>query len=223
MAASTFNLKDNQKAERKLLVTCVNVGSHSAPSWERVGHGIEESSIEFNPDIETVNDILGITETDVNDLEMTQDFEPYTIRGGSKLAEKLYDIYKRKAYSEFALFEVLIIHGYVGNAGSYEAELQTDCTITPQSLGGDAHVDMPIQIGFSKKSTWGTVNSLTTSIKFTASASIGPQADAVALNDMGPSINDGDDGDDMNTVSPSKPLPEPETEPDTDGSDMGII
>ena len=63
--ASAFNLQDNQKAERKLLVTAVNVGDSisdtsagASPEWQIVGVGVEDSSIEFNPDTETVTDIL---------------------------------------------------------------------------------------------------------------------------------------------------------------------
>ena len=64
MATNAFNLSDNVKAERKLLVTAVNVGTDSAPEWEVIGAGIEDSSVELNPDVSTVTDILGITQRD---------------------------------------------------------------------------------------------------------------------------------------------------------------
>ncbi len=161
--AASFNLKDGQKAERKLLVTAVNVGDSIAeasgtPEWQIVGVGVEDSSIEFNPDTETVTDILGITETTVNKLEVSQTLDPMTVRGGSKLALKLYNQVKYQRLSEFAMYEVMQIHAYVGTAGSYEAEVHKNCTLTPQSIGGSSYVDMPIDINYSNDKIHGTVN-----------------------------------------------------------------
>ncbi len=162
-----FNLNYNQKAARKLLVTAVNAGTPDAPEWEVVGRGVQDSSIEFNPDIETVNDILGNTETDVKSFEMSQDLEPMTVRGGSKLALKIYDINKRRAYTEFAQFEVLLIFGYVSTpSDGFTAEKHINCTVTPQSEGGDAHVDMPITITFSGDKELGLVDKLTNGMTF---------------------------------------------------------
>ena len=157
-----FKLEQNQKAERKLLVTAVNVGTTETPDWEVVGAGVEDSSIELNPDVSTVTDICGITETTVNKVEPKQSFEPYTIRGGSKLAYKLFDIWQRKAWSELANFEVLLMYGFIGGAttGTFAAEKQIGCTIAIQSIGGSATVDMPIEITYSNDSTLGTVNKL---------------------------------------------------------------
>lgn len=174
MAISTFNLADNQKAERKLLVTCANVGTAEAPEWQVLGAGVEDSSIELNPDTETVTDIRGVTETTVNKLEISQDLDPMTVRGGSKLAIKLHDIMSRKANSEFSQFEILLIEAYVGEEGSYYAERHKNCTLTPQSLGGSGYVDMPINISFSNDKKIGTVNTYKydEEITFTEGASI---------------------------------------------------
>ncbi len=173
--ATQFNLKDGQKAERKLLVTAVNVGDSIAkgsgtPEWQIIGVGVEDSSIEYNPDTETITDILGITETTVNKLETSQTLEPMTVRGGSKLAIKLYNQIKYNRVSEFAMYEVMQIHAYVGTDGAYEAEVHKNCTITPQSLGGDAYVDMPIDINYSNDKVHGTVDNYKygSNITFTA-------------------------------------------------------
>lgn len=173
--ATVFNLKDGQKAERKLLVTAVNVGDSitkgsGTPEWQIIGVGVEDSSIEYNPDTETKTDILGITETTVNKLETSQTLEPMTVRGGSKLAVKLYNQIKYNRVSEFAMYEVMQIHAYVGTDGAYEAEVHKNCTITPQSLGGDAYVDMPIDINYSNDKVHGTVDNYKygSTITFTA-------------------------------------------------------
>ena len=173
--ATQFNLKDGQKAERKLLVTAVNVGDSitkgsGTPEWQIIGVGVEDSSIEYNPDTETKTDILGITETTVNKLETSQTLEPMTVRGGSKLAIKLYNQIKYNRVSEFSMYEVMQIHAYVGTDGAYEAEVHKNCTITPQSLGGDAYVDMPIDINYSNDKVHGTVDNYKygSTIAFTA-------------------------------------------------------
>lgn len=162
-----FDLLDNQKAERKLLVTAVNVGDSvtqegGTPDWQIVGVGVEDSAIEFNPDTETITDILGITETTLNKFETTQSLDPMTIRGGSKLAVKLYNQVKYNRMSEFALYEVMQIHAYAaigeGDNKTYEAEVHKGCTLTPQSIGGSATVDMPIDISYSNDKVHGTVD-----------------------------------------------------------------
>ena len=167
---TTFNLQDNQKAERKLLVTAVNIGDSvtqqsGTPEWQIVGVGVEDSSIEFNPDKETVTDILGITETTVNKFETSQDLSPMTIRGGSELAVKLYNQVKYNRMSEFAMYEVMQIHAYARRGDTapytYEAEVHKNCTLTPQSIGGSAYVDFPISIDFSNDKVHGTVNGYT--------------------------------------------------------------
>ena len=182
---SNFNLADNEKAQRKLLVTAVNVGASVAsqvgsPEWQVVGVGVEDSAIEFNPDTETITDILGITETTVNKLETSQNLEPMTIRGGSKLAVKLYNQIKYSKLSEFPLYEVVVIsafarvgEGTTASPYAYEAEVHKNCTLTPQSIGGSSYVDMPININFSNDKIQGTVNAYTKSdtITFTPAAS----------------------------------------------------
>ena len=172
---TSFALQDNQKAERKLLVTAVNVGDSitaqsGTPEWQVVGVGVEDSSIAFNPDQETVTDILGITETTVNKFETEQDLSPMTIRGGSKLAVKLYNQVKYNRMSEFAMYEVMQIHAYArtgeGTQASpyaYEAEVHKNCTLTPQSIGGSSYVDFPININYSNDKVHGTVNAYTKS------------------------------------------------------------
>lgn len=162
--AAAFNLNTNEKAQRKLLVTAVNVGDSiteagGTPEWQVVGAGVEDSAIEFNPDTETVTDILGVTETTVNKFETSQDLEPMTIRGGSKLAVKLYNQVKYNRMSQFSMYEVMQIHAYVGDStNGYEAEVHKNCTLTPQSVGGSSYVDMPININYSNDKVHGTVN-----------------------------------------------------------------
>lgn len=159
MAVNTeFNVGANVKAVRKLLRTYVNVGETASPEWEIVGDGIADSMIELNPDTETVTDILGVTTTTVNKWEATQAFDPFTIKGGSKLAFKLHQIWQNKTPEKLSQFDVLLVYKYIGgDSDGYEAEKQKNCTINITSIGGSAYVDMPIEITYSNDIERGTV------------------------------------------------------------------
>lgn len=170
MAVSPINLATGQRAERKLLITVAEwteTGSQT-PVREILGTRTEDSSIDYNPDIETTTDILGINYTDMNRTQPQQDFDPYLILGGSQLGAKLNDIRRRNALSELNQFTVYIITAFIGDStNGYAAEKHTDCTIAYNSIGGDTNVNMPISVYFSNKITTGTVDKLADDFEFT--------------------------------------------------------
>lgn len=168
MPVTQFNLNDGQRAERKLLITVAEWTEGSTQVREILGRRTEDSSIDYNADIETTTDILGINYTDLNRTQPQQDFDPYLILGGSKLGAKLNDIRRRNALSELDAFTVYIITAFAGSVGSYEAEKHTGCTIVYNSIGGDANVNMPISVYFSNNITTGTVDKLSDDFTFTA-------------------------------------------------------
>ena len=156
--ATDFNVENGVKAPRKLLMHFVNVGTGETPEWERLGAGVEDSSIDTNFETETVNDILGNSETSVNGASPSQSFDPFTVRGGSKLAFMLYEIWKKKEYEKLSKFEMLTVTSFVGSeSDGFEAYTEKDCTITFDRIGGSAYVDMPITVNYSDKKVQGTV------------------------------------------------------------------
>lgn len=185
MAATTtikqINLKAGQRAERKLLVTVVEWeeptldGTTTGTEQVREIQGvrIEESAIEYNPDIQESTDILGNNYTDVNKTQPTQSFEPNTIIGGGRLTAYLNDIRRRNALSELIGFTVYVITVFIGNeTDGYEAEKHEDCSITYDSIGGSSNVDFPYTIHFSNKITTGTVDKVKPDFVFTADATV---------------------------------------------------
>ena len=168
MAVTQFNLAQGQRAERKLLITVAewSEGSNSTVR-EILGTRTEDSSIDYNPDIETTTDILGNNYTDLNKTQPQQDFDPYLVLGGSKLGAFLNDIRRRNALSELNQFTVYIITAFVGTTGEYQAEKHTDCSIIFNSIGGDVNVNFPISVYFSNKITTGTVDKLADDFVFT--------------------------------------------------------
>lgn len=165
-----FNVGSGVKAARKLLLTFVDVGDSSTPEWELVGRGVEESALELNPNTETVTDITGVTDTSVTKWEPNQSFDPNTVRGGSKLNFKLHKIWQNKTPELLSQFDVLIVYAYLGESTAFEAELQKNCTINITSIGGNAYVDMPIEIAYSNDITKGTAAIANGVPTFTAAA-----------------------------------------------------
>ena len=172
MAINQFNLADGQRAERKLLITVAEWQEGETPVREILGKRTEDSSIEYNPDIQTSTDILGYNYTDINKTQPQQDFDPYLILGGSKLGAKLNDIRKRNALSELSQFTLYVITAFVGTKGAYEAEKHEGCTITYNSMGGDANVNFPISVYFSNVITNGTVDKLSDDFVFTPDVTV---------------------------------------------------
>ena len=163
-----FNLATGQRAERKLLITVAEWTDGSTTEREILGTRTEDSSIDYNADVETTTDILGINYTDLNKTQPQQDFDPYLILGGSKLGAKLNDIRRRNALSELNQFTMYIITAFVGTDGAYEAEKHTGCTIVYNSIGGDTNVNFPVSVYFSNNITLGTVDKLADDFEFTA-------------------------------------------------------
>lgn len=170
MSVSQFNLNTGQRAERKLLITVAEWMEGSTQVREILGTRTEDSSIDYNPDIETTTDILGINYTDLNKTQPQQDFDPFLILGGSQLGAKLNDIRRRNALSELSQFTVYIITAFVGASGAYAAEKHTGCTITYNSIGGDTNVNFPISVYYSNKITLGTVDKLASDFQFSAAS-----------------------------------------------------
>lgn len=174
MAVTDFNLSAGQRAERKLLITVAEWHEGTTQVREILGTRTEDSSIEYNADIETTTDVRGNNYTDINRTQPQQDFDPYLILGGSKLGPKLNDIRRRNALSELNQFTVYIITAYIGNeTNGYEAEKHTDCTIAYNSLGGDVNVNFPISVYLSNKITTGKVDKLSDDFTFTADVTVG--------------------------------------------------
>ena len=179
MSIKDFNLANGQRAERKTLITVAEwTDGEDTPVREILGTRTEESSIEYNADVVTSTDIRGKNYTDVNKTQPQQDFDPFLILGGSKLAAKLNDIRRRNALTELNGFTIYIITAFSGAAGAYDAEKHTDCTITYNSIGGDANVNMPISVYMSNDCDGtgapqvGTVDTLGPDFEFTPTVNV---------------------------------------------------
>lgn len=150
--------------------TYTKVTGETAPTWaantyyypvkrEILGRRTEDSSIEYNVDMENTTDILGINYADINKTQPQQDFDPHLVLGGDELSELLNDIRRRNALTELSQFTLYIITVFIGDStNGYAAERHDECTITYTAIGGDSNVNFPISVYFSNKITLGTVD-----------------------------------------------------------------
>lgn len=153
------NGKTDQKVERKLYMAFVDVSdADDSPSWELIGRGVEDASMEYNFDVEQRTDILGGVDTDISAAKPTMTFDPNTLRVGQKLNAKLVDIIRRGATSELGNFTVLIVYMFLSTSGTgpYEADQYTGCSIVPTSMGGSDYVGLPFDLYLSGDRTAGT-------------------------------------------------------------------
>ena len=158
--ASKLNLGAGQRAQRKLLITVAEWGDGTSKSREILGTRTEDSTIEFNADIQTSTDILGITYTDVNKTEPQQSFDPFYILGGSELSEYLTTAALKNDINAYnGAFNVYIITAFIGGESEgYYAVMHSGCSIIPTGIGGDAYTNMPIEVHYSNNITEGTVD-----------------------------------------------------------------
>lgn len=179
MAELTMNLAAKERAQRKTLITVAEwtpVGTEE-PIREILGARTEDSSIEFNADVATSTDILGVTYTDVNKTEPQQSFDPFFLLGGSKLGEYLANAALENRIADFnGKFNVYVIAAFINDksgttaATKYKTVKHEGCSIIPTSMGGDAYVSMPIEVHYSNAITVGSVDKLADDFEFTPNA-----------------------------------------------------
>lgn len=177
MAEMKMDLVSKERAQRKTLITVAEWTPAGAdePVREILGARTEESSIEFNADIATSTDILGVTYTDVNKTEPQQSFDPFFLLGGSKLGEYLVDAALENRINDYnGKFNIYIIAAFINDksasasATKYKTVMHKGCSIIPTSIGGDAYVSMPIECHYSNEITKGSVDKLADDFVFTA-------------------------------------------------------
>ena len=177
--ALAMNLATNERAQRKTLITVAEwtpAGSSSTPVREILGARTEDSSIEFNADVVTSTDILGVTYTDVNKTEPQQTFDPFFLLGGSQLGQYLVEAALENRINDYnGKFNVYIISAFINETTGegatattkYKAVKHTGCSIIPTSMGGDSYVSMPIEVHYSNNIKVGTVDKLADDFVFT--------------------------------------------------------
>lgn len=163
----SINLKTNERAQRKKLMTVAEWEEDGAQKRTILGRRTEDSSIDFNPEAETMTDILGITYTDINKTEPSQGVTCW-IMGGDDLSGYLTRAALKNDIDAYnGKFKVYVIAAFMGTEGDYYAVVHEGCTILPNSIGGSSYTQLDVQINFSNNITEGSVDSLEKDFVFT--------------------------------------------------------
>lgn len=184
-----MELQTNERAQRKLMVTIaewedpagtitIGTGTNAVTvSREILGTRTPDSSIEFNADIQTSTDILGITYTDVNKTEPQQSFDPYYIIGGKKLGEYMTKAALKNDINAYnGKFNVYVVTLFIINGttsvsdAKYYTVKHSGCSIIPTSFGGESFLALPFEVHFSNEITEGTIDKLAENFVFTPAA-----------------------------------------------------
>lgn len=160
--AYAIAMQAGQRAERKSLITVATWKENETTKTAILGARTEDSSIEFNGDVETSTDVLGINYTDLGKTQPVQSFDPAYIIGGDALMAYMNAAALANKISAYnGVFDVYIVAAYLTDGASkYYTVKHSGCSIIPQSLGGDSFVSMPYDVHYSNNITEGSVSKI---------------------------------------------------------------
>ena len=175
MADLTFNTTAGQTIDRELLVVYLNTGTSQSPVWSPLGKRVEDSSVSFDFDSETIRDILGNTYGSMKKPIMSAEFDPWPFDGGDAALVKLWNLaVKDHDVVALAALDMLIAHYYAGTAGSAFAERYDSCMVDVSEIGGEGGGEITggFTVTYGGTRTVGTVgkNSTTGAVEFTPAA-----------------------------------------------------
>ena len=164
-----FAFSGTGKAPRKSAIVLMNVGTTNE-EYEAIGKDNDELSRTLNNEVDSKNNVLGETVTEVTKGPQTTTVDPFKFRRDSKVASKLYDIYKNdKELDEVVEEFVEVFTEDVVSEGEYGAFKQKGA-IDLKSWGGDTKgIDAPFDINWCDVKVHGTFNPTTK--KFTPTTS----------------------------------------------------
>ena len=127
-------------------------------NWEIVGRKIEDLSLVMNPNVETLTDITGLTQTTLDKYEKQTSVSPYYARRDSKMSEWLYNVVRNEKTLSDVEKTFLCVNIFAGADGSYDAWTQK-AIVAVQSYGGDTKgVQIPYTLYWIGEKTFGTVS-----------------------------------------------------------------
>ena len=146
------------KLERKALAHYLDsaFGSGEA-SWFLLGADIEDLTVELNPDVETVKNILGETSIKDNGYEPSTSADPYYANPEDAIYEKIRDIAMDRKKGDACRTKILEVIIEDTEADTHLAYIE-DVVVKPTSYGGGTEgVAIPFDVHFAGNRKKGTV------------------------------------------------------------------
>ena len=133
-----------------------DVGASGSPEWELQGGRIEDMSLEMNPNVETVTDVTGVTETTLDKYEKQTSVSPYYAKRDSKMAAWLYNVVREEKTLSDVEKTFCVVNIFAGSDGAYDAWTQKG-VVAVQSFGGDTKgLQIPYNIHWIGEKVFGT-------------------------------------------------------------------
>ncbi len=169
----TFTAKDGVTIARKDLISCLNTGESTEPTWSIVGIRVYDSQEEFDWQEETNTDICGNVYSNLSEPIITQNFDGWEMSGGDVAAVKIWNqAIKDHDVQAMANNDMLIVHRYVYSDGTskFWAERYKSCKVAPSSLGGSGggNLTMPTTVTYGGERSVGSVTYAAGAFTFTA-------------------------------------------------------
>ncbi len=141
------------KAKRKELAFFFK----TSDALEIIGKGIEEASINPSATVESVNDILGNTETTLSSYEKTTDLDPIYVEGGNKFSEFLDNLEETNAILDDAVGTFVVVKMYKTTEETKYVAWEQEAVVELTSFGGGTKgVNAPCTLHWIGERTMGT-------------------------------------------------------------------
>ena len=141
------------KAKRKELAFFFK----TSDALEIIGKGIEEASINPSATVESVNDILGNTETTLSSYEKTTDLDPIYVEGGNKFSEFLDNLEETNAILDDAVGTFVVVKMYKTTEETKYVAWEQKAIVELTGFGGDTKgVNAPCTLHWIGERTMGT-------------------------------------------------------------------
>ena len=125
---------EGAKYERKYLAHFIDENFGATPSYKRLGKDLEEYNIELNPDVETKQNILGESTTNVKGYSPQGTIDTYYAYKGDALFEHLFDIVNERATG--SKLETTVVDVLLDSDGTVVSAYKENVTVVPSSVGG---------------------------------------------------------------------------------------
>ena len=158
-STSQFNTPAGQTVAREQLVSYLNVGTASSPTWSALGTRVEDSSAEYDWSDESKKDILGITHSSMQSPIITQSFNPCNLDSADSAINKVWKLGVHDQNPQaLCNMDLLIVHLYSGTSGAAFAERYPSSMVKPTGLGGagGGSIEMPIDVTYGGERQTGT-------------------------------------------------------------------
>lgn len=133
--------------------------------WSIIGVDIEDLSVNLNPDVQSIKNVLGESRVTDNGYEPTMDADPYYANPGEAIYPKLRDIAlgrKKGDDCKTLILEVIVEDTADTNHLAYIEEV----IVKPQSYGGaNGGINIPFNVAFNGNRKKGYVSATSLAAK----------------------------------------------------------